>query len=284
MQLSIIDILDDQLPDYEGKRVMIGLSGGINSAAVLCYLNKFVEYKPKTLHLFHANFIEHSPDTLRFVRDQVEYARRNFAHVVYEQSDNSILQHFEEQKIIYTPKFSGCTRMLKIEPIIDFMHRHKIDIDLVGYVRGEYSRIQRQVERGVKDKEYLISHLSNEDCFSLVEKEIGWYPEIYSLLWNDKRIIPYIYARRDELHPQQFAIIEKYAQRGYGYGGARRVFKHNNCLPCKNMHQWEIFILKLFFPDYHAKAMETAEKLGGYWGRKAEENPEIETTCSVCAI
>lgn len=136
MQLSFLDILDDQSPNYEGKQVMIGLSGGINSAAVLCYLNKFVEYKPKTLYLFHANFLEHSPDTLRFVQDQLKYARANFAQVVYEQSDNSILNHFEQQNIIYAPKFSGCTRMLKIEPMIEFMARHKIDIDLVGCAPG----------------------------------------------------------------------------------------------------------------------------------------------------
>ena len=43
------------------EKVLIGLSGGINSMAVLCQL---VEsgVKPKELHLFYCHFEEHSPE------------------------------------------------------------------------------------------------------------------------------------------------------------------------------------------------------------------------------
>ncbi|CAH1002628.1 hypothetical protein LEM8419_03500 [Neolewinella maritima] len=283
MQLSLIDVIDDQLPNYKGKAIMIGLSGGINSAAVLAYLSKFIEYQPDKLYLYHANFIEHSPDTLAFVDACVDYARRKFPDVHYEQDDISLLAHFEEQKIIYSPKFSGCTRMLKIAPMVEFMRRHDIAIDLVGYVRGEYARIQRQIERGVENKEYLISHLTNEDCFSLVADEIGWYPDIYHLKWNDPRILPYVAQYRADLSDQQASIIERYARRGYGYDGSTRVFKHNNCLPCKNMHQWELFMLRIFYPGYYERAMQLAERMGGYWGRKDESTAGESSTCTVCA-
>ena len=283
MQLSILETIDDQLPNYEGKRVMIGLSGGINSAAVLAYLARFVQYNPETLYLFHTNIIEHSPDTLDFVLANVEYARQHFPNVVYEQKDVSIIRFFDENNMIAHPSVSPCTRLLKIEPMVEFMARHEIDVDLVGYVRSEYGRIKRQALRGAKRKAYPIAHINNEDCFSLVEKEIGWFPAIYRLMWNDSRIRPYLHQYGHELAPQQRGVVENYARRGFGFDGSRRVFKHNNCLPCKNMHQWEIWLLRLFYPEHHREAMGLAEKLGSYWGRSAEEPTEIDTTCTMCA-
>lgn len=42
-------------PDYSDKNVLIGLSGGINSMAVLCWIAKIPEeLKPKKLFLFYA--------------------------------------------------------------------------------------------------------------------------------------------------------------------------------------------------------------------------------------
>ena len=52
--------------DYRSVKVMIGLSGGINSMAVLVWLAQY-ELRPKELHLFYAHFEEHSPGTLEFV-------------------------------------------------------------------------------------------------------------------------------------------------------------------------------------------------------------------------
>ena len=54
--------------DFHGKKVLIGLSGGINSMALLCWLGELPkELHPAELHLFYADFKEHSPDTLQFV-------------------------------------------------------------------------------------------------------------------------------------------------------------------------------------------------------------------------
>ena len=67
--------------DYSGKDIMIGLSGGINSMAVLCWLANYPQqYKPKILHLFYAHFEEHSPDTLNFVLAGVKYAKENLTN------------------------------------------------------------------------------------------------------------------------------------------------------------------------------------------------------------
>ena len=40
-KLMLLDKIDD-LP-IDGKRIMIGISGGINSAAVACFLNKYID-------------------------------------------------------------------------------------------------------------------------------------------------------------------------------------------------------------------------------------------------
>lgn len=283
MQYSLLDVIDDRYQEYEGQKIMIGLSGGINSAAVLAYLATQIEYKPETLYLFHANFKEHSDDTIDFVKANVTFAKKHFDNVVYEQDDISLLDFFEEQKTIFAPKFSGCTRMLKVIPMMEFMARHGVKYDLVGYVRSEMSRVKRQMARNVAGKSYPIRHLTNEDCFSIVEKTIGWYPAIYHLKWNDERILPYLDSHGHLLRPQQRNIIRKYAVRGYGYSGSPRVFKHNNCLPCKNMHQWELFMVKMFFPDHHLNAMNTAAVTGSYWGRSPDDHSEVDTTCTVCA-
>lgn len=282
MQLSVFETLQDF--GYLDKRVMIGLSGGINSSAVLAYLAKEVIDKPEELFLYYAHFDEHSPGTEDFVKANVEYAKANFEKVVFEQSQNSVIDFFEKSNMIPQPKVTPCTRILKIEPMVEFMSKHKIDIDIVGYVRHEYNRINRQIERGVKNKDYLIRHLSDEDCFSLVESEIGWYPDIYKLKWNDPRIKEFLKSHGSELHPKQFNIISDYAQQSYNYRRkSYRVFKHNNCLPCKNMHQWEIFLLRIFYPDYYDRAMQLADRLSAYWGRSDELINE-NSDCAVCAI
>lgn len=282
MQLSIFEILQDV--SYSDKRVMIGLSGGINSMAALSYLATCVDEKPDELFLYYAHFEEHSPDTQNFVLAGVEYAEKHFQKVTFEQSQNSVIQFFREQKMIPQPAVTPCTRLLKILPMVEFMKRHSIDVDIVGYVRHEWSRINRQIAKGVENKEYLIRHLSDEDCFSLVEKEIGWYPEIYRLRWDDVRIKQALKKYGHELHPSQLRIISDYSESGYNHRRqSYRVFKHNNCLPCKNMHQWEIFLLRIFYPDYLKNAMDLADELGAYWGRSNEVVNE-NSDCAVCSI
>lgn len=284
MQLSIYETLSDV--NYKGKRVMIGLSGGINSAAVAAYLNTMVEDKPDELFLFYADFEEHSDETEKFVHEIVRYCEKNFKKVSFTQSKNSVNDFFIKSKMIPHPSVAPCTRMLKIEPIVKYMSENKIDVDLVGYVRAENRRIKNQLKRGVVNKSYPISHLTDEDCFSLVEKEIGWYPSIYDIKWTDQRIIPFFKCHKPHIPENQYKIVLKYAVRGFGYNKSSRVFAHNNCLPCKNMQTWELYMVKLFFPVKFKKAMETASIINSHWGRNADDLNKSgqAAACSFCSF
>ena len=83
------------------KKVMIGLSGGINSMALLCWLAEQPN-RPTDLWLFYAHFNEHSPDTWDFVQSGMEYAKKHFnVHQLI--THNSVLDFFYEQKMIPRP-------------------------------------------------------------------------------------------------------------------------------------------------------------------------------------
>lgn len=283
MQLSVFETIQDV--DYSEGKTMIGLSGGINSAAVLVYLAEYVESKPDEIYLYYSHLKEHSSDTERFVLDLVEYAKKHFKKVIFESSINSMLEYCEyEFKGIPQPAITPCTKMLKLVHMTEFMYKHGITRDIVGYIRSEYKRINRQIGKGVKSKDYLIRHLSDEDCFSLVEKYFGWYPEIYKIKWSDPLIGIYLEKFGHELHPIQRRTIAKYHKKGYNnMRKSYRVFKHNNCLPCKNMHQWELFLVRIFFQKEYEKAIETATKLNSYWGRSSESVNE-NSDCAICSI
>jgi hypothetical protein len=287
MQISLFEVLDDTW-NYADKKVMIGLSGGINSAAVLVYLAEFVAEKPEVLHLFYAHFEEHSPDTERFVHELVEYARGKFTKIIFKQTFESVNAYFLKQNMIPHPTNSACTGHLKIFPMAHYMEENGIDVDLVGYVRSEKKRMDRQIKRGVKGKNYLIQHLSNEDCFSLVEKYFGWCPEIYGLKWQDKRIIPFLEEHKHLIPEAQYKVVLQYAVRGYNImKHTYRVFDHNNCLPCKNMQSWQFYMVKCFFPEYYERALETAEKLDTYWGREVDNITKGDVggaSCTFCAF
>ena len=129
--------------DYSNQKIMIGLSGGINSMAVLCWLKSYPpQYLPKELHIFYAHFDEHSPDTMQFVLEGIEYAKKHFKNVVSTITQNSVLAFFEESKMIPHPMVAPCTRVLKIEPMMRYMVENRIIIDLVGYVRNERRRVK----------------------------------------------------------------------------------------------------------------------------------------------
>ena len=247
--------------DYRNVKVMIGLSGGINSMAVLVWLANY-ELKPKELHLFYAHFEEHSPGTLEFVLAGVEYAKRNFDTVIYKQTNNSVLDYFKEQKMIPHPTAAPCTRFLKIEPMVTYAFENGITVDLVGYVRTEKRRVKNMQSKGADNlfmsKQFPILQQDNEWCFDVVKKEIGFYPAIYDIR-NAK---------------------------------GKRVFTHNNCLPCKNMQIDDFEEVKEFFPDYWQKAMELSNELQKYWGRSENEfyttfgRPDLgleKQPCEVCA-
>lgn len=243
--------------DLSKERVMIGLSGGINSMAVLCWIAQYPEeLRPKELFMYYSHLDEHSPDTWDFVRDGVEYAKRHFERVVFEYSEHSILQFFEQEKMIPHPRFAPCTRVLKLVPMMEFSVKYRITVDLVGYIRTEKRRIigmanksggelqsGNTVKIGDLQKHFPISGMDNEWCFSLVKQQIGWYPKIYDI--KDRH--------------------------------GRRLFKHNNCLPCKNMTEKDFKKVKKHFPEYYQRAMELAKRLDAHWGRGKGED------CVYCA-
>lgn len=232
--------------DYSNMNVLIGLSGGINSMALLCWLANYPnELKPKELHLFYAHFKEHSPDTLKFVLDGYQYAKSHFKKVHYTQTDNSVIDFFRQQNFIPHPMISSCTFKLKIQPMQKYFNDNNIDIDLVGYVKEEQRRIRNMWEKNPKTKEtkgFPISNKSNDWCFEIVKKELGWYPAIYDLK-NSK---------------------------------GERIFPHNNCLPCKNMQSKDFEMVKHYYPEYWDNANNLAEELQKVWGRKKSTYKDIE--------
>ncbi len=245
--------------DLNGKIVSLPLSGGINSAAVLCWLIES-GMKPKELHLYYAHFEEHSPSTLAFVHRQMGEAKRYFDNVICTITYNSVLEFFENAKMIPHPRNSPCSRLLKIEPMVTHNSIHGVQVDLIGFVRTEKRRIDAMNEsRGASDmfmtKAFPIEMFDEEWCFEIVRKLIGWYPFIYDIRSID----------------------------------GKRLFKHNNCLPCKNMTIEQMEAVAYWFPIYMAKAHELSIKLQVYWGRDADAyyttfgKPDYESDqCEVC--
>ena len=277
--------------DYRNEKVCLGLSAGINSMTVLCWLANY-EYKPKDIYIFYAHFKEHSPKSLEFVLAGVEYAKKHFDNVIFECTQNSILEYFEQEKMIPHPTYAPCTRALKIEPVHKFISYHNCTIDLVGYIRSEKRRIVNMESKGVNDlflsKHFPISDLSDEDCFEIVKKEIGWYPEIYDLKWNDVGFMEFVKANLTRFTEDiQRKLVKK-------LGTEKPVFKHNNCLPCKNMQIDDLLCVEYFYPEFYKQAMELSQKLQKHWGRDKDsfvdafmttfgrEDWEVQNGCKVC--
>jgi len=265
-----LDLIVEQ-EDFSGEKVMIGLSAGINSAGVLIWLSEYPEeLKPDELHIFYAHFEEHSPDSFPFVKDLIRYAKTKFKKVIVKITRNSVLRFFEEQKMIPHPILSPCTRLLKIWPMHEYMALNEIKIDLVGYVREEAkrrsNRMAKKTKSVVKDrsvivdgvkKHMIISDKTDDWCFYAVKKAIGWYPAIYDIKQNGKR-----------------------------------VFAHNNCLPCKNHTKDQFASVEIYYPEYYKKAQELSERLEQFWGRKevdfytsfgrTEEEMKSNPGCQIC--
>lgn len=261
---SLFDGLEPPI-DYSRSRVRVPLSAGINSAAVLCGLGEHhpEHLKPLELHLYYAHLQEHSSDSFQFVADLVRYARRTFPVVKVRITRDSVNKYFIEQKMIPHPMISPCSRELKIEPMQRYDVEHGIDVVLIGYVRHEIKRYTRAVARAVatsrtKDSYPLLSW-TDEDCLELVKNVIGWYPAIYDIKWT----------RQDWL----IGLCRKHEI-------GRRVFTHNNCLPCKNMTARQIQMVGRHFPSYAIIAQATADRIpGAYWGR--DDVPDV-FKCDAC--
>lgn len=234
--------------DFSGDRVRIGLSGGINSAALLCFLATDHPFgkRPKWLGLYYAHLREHSPGTFKFVKACVRYGRKNFDHVEFGMHRSSVVDFFEAEKFIPHPMYSPCTEHLKIDQMEAWDQKHGVTVDLIGFVRHEMSR---RGEKHVKSEADLIrfpiAHLTDEQCLALVDREIGFHPPIY-----------------DILDPK-----------------GKRLFTHNNCLPCKNMTKKQFASVATHFPKQAKRAQEMADRIGSYWGR---EGPGSGDSCSLC--
>ncbi len=256
--------------DYSGKKVLLGLSGGINSMAVLCWLAESPkEFYPAELHLFYAHLSEHSPDTFKFVADGVRWSRTVFSCVVVKVIRNSVLDLFRKQKLIPHPTLSPCTVRLKLDPINKYMVENEITENVVGYVKGEaVRRANRMAMRTKSELTNVVSNGVNVDfpiakytdnwCFSIVKKYLGWYPFIYTIKRKGKR-----------------------------------VFKHNNCLPCKNMNSGDLNDVAEYYPTYMKKAVDLSMDLKRHWGRDADkfystfgrDNLGLDgQPCEVCAF
>lgn len=256
--MELIKIINDTV-------VGCPLSAGINSAAVLCRLIE-LGVKPKELHIFYAHFEEHSPDSLRFVEELIKLAEGNFPVVKSKITYNSVIEFFGEQKMIPHPVASPCTRILKITPMLEYNMANGVEFDLIGYVKNETRRVDKQLaknDNSLLHKLFPIREFDDEWCFGIVKKYLGWYPAIYDLRWNDEGFCDYV---RANLHR-----FDEYTQRKLlkKIGTNKRVFKHNNCLPCKNMYTDDMLAVEYFYPEYMANANELSSKLKAYWGRSA---------------
>lgn len=272
-----------QYEDFSDEKVGLGISGGINSAAVAVWLATWPEeLKPKELHIFYCHFEEHSPDTFAFVKDIIRFCKKNFKKVFVKITRNSVIRFFEEQHMIPHPSVSPCTRLLKVIPMHEYMILHGITIDLVGYVREEIRRVKnmakktnnevdgRSVQMQDVKKLFPISDKTNEWCFSIVKKFIGWYPKIYSLRWNDKAFIAFMVANLHRVSKEsQLTIKTKLGKR-------QRVFGHNNCLPCKNMQEDDYLAVEYFYNWYYIKSILLSQRLKADWGRIVKGEKSIE--------
>src|SRR5690554_6246603 len=109
--------------DYRNEKVCLGLSAGIHAMTVLWWLANY-QYTPNDIYIFYAHFKEHSPDSLEFVLSGVEYAKKHFDNVIFQYTENSIIDFFEQQKMIPHPTFAPCTSDLKIKPVNRFIYKH----------------------------------------------------------------------------------------------------------------------------------------------------------------
>ena len=233
--------------DFSADVPSLGTSGGINSAAMLCYLatEHPAEKRPRRLLLYYAHLRECSPLTARFVMAQVRYARRMFERVEFGMHRASLLDWCEAENFIPHPTVSPCTWALKTERMEAWSVAHGATLDLIGFVDHERKRIARAEAKATRSVMFPIASMTEEQCFEITTREIGWYPPIYDI--------------RD--------------------AKGRRMFTHNNCLPCKNMTLRQLRAVSEHFPGHYKRAMAMARRINNYWGRDPEWTGD---PCSAC--
>lgn len=246
MKIKLLN-LDEEPIDYSHSRILIPLSGGVTSAALLSFLGEFhpLARKPRELHLYHTQFQEHSPDTLHFVADCVRYAERVFHSVKVKIIKQSVNAFFIAQRLIPDPTTSPCTVQLRTLPQEQYCRDEAIDWVIEGFVRSSQQPHPQYISYGGRQIPYPLLGLTDDESFNLVEQVIGWYPAIYDI-----------------------------------FEGGRRVFKFNNCLPCKNMNRAEVENVWKYFPQYAQEAEVAAAQIpGGVWG--SQDVPDI-FKCDTC--
>ncbi len=293
----------------KNKKVSIGTSAGINSAAILINVIDRIKQGeiPSELHLIYVHINQHSPDSEPFVDALVAYAKHHFPKTInpkYYRYD--VLDFFKEQRMIPHPKADVCSRKIKTENLTKYKSEHGIEVDLIGYVNTEKFRINNLVnnickrqsvapilnskgetdvnyyienglESGMFEKIYFpIAGISNEDCFTKVKNAIGWYPSIYDIFWTDERIIPFLESVKGVMPEKDRQIALRWCAKGSGMDGSIRVFNHNNCLPCKNMQVWQFWLVKLFFPEFFEAAVKASKEIGAYYGRSEADYEAIK--------
>ncbi len=308
----------------KNKRVLIATSAGINSAAVLVDTIRMINEgeKPKELHLLYVHINQHSTDSEPFVDALVAYAKHHFPETIYVRYHYDVLDFFKQVKMIPHPTSNVCTKNIKSDNIAAYKAEHGIEVDLIGFVKQEQGRMRAiasnvtGVKKGrVNIKSVINNGISNglfeeiffptanwtdEDCFTHVKNAIGWYPSIYDILWTDARILPFLESVKGVMPERDRQIALTYATRGFGYDKSKRVFNHNNCLPCKNMQVWQFWLVKLFFPKMFNEAVALSKELGKYYGRSESDYEAIkiyttfgredfevdfkEQSCGICAF
>lgn len=98
-------------------------------------------------------------------------------------------------------------------------------------------------------------------------------------------------------HRYSLMLMKRLAQYGDDYEKGlcskrdigQRVFKHNNCLPCKNMQIKDMKAVKKHYPANHNDAMNLSVELKKYWGRVEDDfyftfgrDLGQESTCEAC--
>lgn len=247
-QLRFVEMAVEEV-DYSQSKLSIPISGGINSAAILCLLGEYHprHLMPKELHLYYSHFDEHSPDTFKFVCDLMCYGMTTFPSVKCKITQHSVNKFFIKQNMIPHPTLSPCSIELKIKPREAYDKLHGIDYVLIGFVEHEGRRHMRSLKYGDNRLQFPLLGLEDADCLALVKKVIGWYPAIYDIKWTFEDY------KRGECRRSDIG---------------KPVFLHNNCLPCKNMTSKQLVQVGKHYPTYAAKAMETQNQIeGGYWGR-----------------
>jgi hypothetical protein len=156
------------------------------------------------------------------------------------------MRFFKETGFIPHPTNGKCSIELKIEPMRKYCYANNIQLDLIGYVSKEVSRFKKAIKKAPVDlffkKDFPIIGYDDDWCFEIVKKHIGWYPAIYDIKEHGKR-----------------------------------VFTHNNCLPCKNMTRKQLQAVKKYYPEKYKIALEVEKITGSYFGRS-----KSDLGCAVC--